>query len=138
MTKTGERGIVCQMVIEPDSQAALRSFPTEKAAAIEGVLTPLLGELPAPCFRLRWDGTQKLWLSEIARPFKLPPELQEAFEQTGFGGVATETSISVVHVCYAVEAVQAHLTRLQAQTGPGSPSEPVFILAYHATANSIL
>jgi hypothetical protein len=104
MTKTGERGIVCQMVVELDSQAGLRAFPTEKAAAIEQALTPLLDELPAPCFRLRWDEAQKLWMSEIARPFELPPALQEAFAQTGFGCVATETSIGVVHVCYAAEA----------------------------------
>jgi hypothetical protein len=104
MTKTGERGMVCQMVIEPDSQGVLRSFSTEKAAAIGQALIPLLDELPAPCFRLRWDETQTLWVSEIARPFELPPALQEAFEQTGFGCVATETSIGVMHVCYAAEA----------------------------------
>lgn len=104
MTKTGERGITCQMVIEPDSQASLRSFPMQKVAAIEQALTPLLEELPAPCFHLRWDEEQSLWVSEMARPFELPPELQEAFAQTGFGCVATETSIGVVHVCYAADA----------------------------------
>jgi hypothetical protein len=103
MTKTGERGITCQMVIEPDSQASLRSFPTQKAAAIEQALTPLMEELPAACFHLRWDEEQSLWVSEMVRPFELPAELQAAFAHTGFGCVATETSIGVVHVCYAAD-----------------------------------
>jgi hypothetical protein len=104
MTQTGERGIACQMVIEPESQTALRSFQTEQAAAIVQALTPLLEALPAPCFRLRWDAAQKLWVSELVRPFELPPALQDAFRQTGFGCVATEASIGVVHVCYAADA----------------------------------
>ncbi len=101
MTATGERGIACQMRIEPDSQSYLRQFPTEKVAAIEQALQPLLEEPPKPCFSLRWDAEQELWTSEMMPPFELPPELREVFERTGPGCIPSETNIGVVHVCHA-------------------------------------
>jgi hypothetical protein len=79
MTTTGERGIVCQMRVEPESLPHLRQFPTDKAAAIEQALQPLLEEPPKPCFSLRWDGEQELWTSEMMPPFELPLELREVF-----------------------------------------------------------
>jgi hypothetical protein len=101
MTATGERGITCQMRVEPDSLFHLRQFPTEKAAAIEQALHPLLEDPPKPCFNLRWDKEQELWTSEIVPPFELPPEMREVFERTGFGCIPSETNIGVVHVCHA-------------------------------------
>jgi hypothetical protein len=37
MTVTGERGLVCRIEIEPDSQGHLRKFSTEKAKSIKEV-----------------------------------------------------------------------------------------------------
>ncbi len=48
MTATGERGIACQMQIEPTSLPYLRRYPDEKAAAIQTALGPLL-ENPQAC-----------------------------------------------------------------------------------------
>jgi hypothetical protein len=42
MTPAGERGIACQMQIEPDSLPHLRRFPGEKTAAMQTALKPLL------------------------------------------------------------------------------------------------
>ena len=42
MTATGERGIACQVQIEPDSAQHLRRFPGGKAASIVTALEPLL------------------------------------------------------------------------------------------------
>ena len=75
MTAAGERGIACQMQIEPNSLPYLHRLPTAKAAAIEQALNPLLEEPPNPCFSLRWDQEQGLWSSEMMRPFEPRPEL---------------------------------------------------------------
>ena len=40
MTASGERGIVCQMQIEPESLPYLRQYPSEKVAAIRTALEP--------------------------------------------------------------------------------------------------
>lgn len=100
ITATGERGIACQMRIEPESLSYLRQFPSENTAAIEQALQPLLDEPPKPAFSLRWDQKQEVWTSEIIAQFELPPALREAFARTGPGCVAAETNIGVVHVCY--------------------------------------
>ena len=55
MTSAGERGILCQMQIEPESQPYLKQFPFDKAAAIETSLQPLLDERPIPAFNMGWD-----------------------------------------------------------------------------------
>ena len=100
MTATSERGIACQMWIEPDSLSYLRQFPTDEAATIERALQPLLDEPPKSSFSLRWDQEQEVWTSEIIPSFELPPALREAFARTGPGCVAAETNIGVVHVCH--------------------------------------
>ena len=46
MTASGERGIACQMRIDPESQTHLRQLPLEEAAAIKEALEPML-ESPA-------------------------------------------------------------------------------------------
>ena len=68
MTASGERGIVCQMQIEPDSLSYLRQYPGEKAAAIQTALAPLLDHLPYPVFTLRWDEAARAWSSKFASP----------------------------------------------------------------------
>ena len=65
MTATRERGIACQMWIEPESEPFLRQFDTHLAARIVQVLTPLLGQLPRPRFRVRWNQALRLWTSEF-------------------------------------------------------------------------
>jgi hypothetical protein len=101
MTATGERGIACQMKIEPESQAYLHRFPLSKAAAIKTALVPLLDDLPAPAFALRWNESQRLWESRILHPNELPEEVRQVFETSGCGCLAADSSIGVVHVCHA-------------------------------------
>ena len=101
MTASGERGILCQMHIEPDSLVHLRSYNMVKAAAIKTSLEPLLDELPKPVLALRWDEGQRLWQSHIAYPNELPQEICEVFENSGYGCLSAESTIGVVHVCHA-------------------------------------
>ena len=61
MTATGERGIVCQMQIEPNSIPHLHRFPDEDAAVLKTALEPLLEDPPKPAFILRWDQEARLW-----------------------------------------------------------------------------
>ena len=104
MTSAGERGILCQMQIEPESQPYLKQFPFDKAAAIETSLQPLLDERPIPAFNMGWDEGSRAWLSQIASPDELPPELREVFERTGYGCLAIEANIGIVHVCHAADS----------------------------------
>ena len=101
MTATGERGIVCQMQIEPSSLSYLSRFPSAKSEAIKTVLTPLLRHPPAPCFTLHWDDEAQSWKSQIAVSNALPPEIKDVFTQTGYGCLAVESNRGVVHVCHA-------------------------------------
>ena len=101
MTTTGERGLSCQMQIEDERLSHLRRFPSDKSIAIQKALEPLLEEPPAPKLRIRWDEHTHLWLSEFAGLNELPPEIQEAFEKTGYGCLAAETNVGIVHVCHA-------------------------------------
>ena len=66
MTSAGERGIACQMQIEPDSLPHLRQFPGERTAAIQTALESLLEHPPRPVFALRWDGEARAWSSRFA------------------------------------------------------------------------
>jgi len=104
MTAAGERGIACQMQIEPESLPHLRRFPGEKAAAIQTALKPLLENPPKPAFTLRWDEEARLWRSRFARLAELPGEIREVFERTGYGCLTAETNVGVVHVCHAPDA----------------------------------
>ena len=72
MTASGERGIVCQMQIEPDSIAYLRRYPGTIPAAIQTALEPLLVDLPDPAFSLRWDEEARAWCSRFSLPAELP------------------------------------------------------------------
>jgi len=104
MTPAGERGIVCQMQIEPGSLPYLRRFSGEKAAAIQTALEPLLEKLPGPIFTLRWDEEARVWRSRFAHMAELPVELREVFESAGYGCLPAETNLGVVHVCHAPDA----------------------------------
>ena len=68
MTATGERGILCQMQIESQSQPWLRQFPSDKTAAIASALQPLLEERPNPIFVMNWDEERHAWVSQLAAP----------------------------------------------------------------------
>ena len=52
MTETGERGLACQMEIEPESTQYLRTIPSMKLLTIQASLRPFLDEPPAPKLRL--------------------------------------------------------------------------------------
>jgi hypothetical protein len=104
MTATGERGIACQMQIEPESLPHLRQYPDEKTSAIQAALGPLLEHPPKPVFTLRWDEETRLWCSQFAPLAELPGEIREVFEGTGYGCLAAETNVGVVHVCHAADS----------------------------------
>jgi hypothetical protein len=102
--RAGERGIACRMQIEPESLSHLRRFPGEKAAAIRTALQPLLANPPKPAFTLRWDEESRNWRSEFATMDELPEEIRRVFEAFGYGCLAAETNIGVVHVCHAADS----------------------------------
>ena len=103
MTATGERGIACQMEIAPESLPYLCQFPGANTAAIQTALEPLLMDLPKPVFNLRWNEQARAWCSQFAPPAELPVEIREVFERFGYGCLAAETNIGVVHVCHAAD-----------------------------------
>lgn len=104
MTASGERGIACQMQIKPDSLPYLRQFPAdEKSAGIETILKPLLDDPPNPILNLHWNTETKLWQSRFPTLADLPSEIQEVFERFGYGCLAAETNIGVVHICHATD-----------------------------------
>jgi hypothetical protein len=84
MTVTGERGIACQMQIEPASLPYLRrNLPEYLGAtvrqAFRQVLNPLLQSLPKPRLQVRWDERLRLWTSQ----FQEPPNPKKALFQLG-------------------------------------------------------
>ena len=101
MTARGERGLVCQMLVEPDSRQHLRRFDPALGQPLQEALRPLLEEPPAPALALRWDGERRVWLSEMVILDGLPPAIREVFERTGYGCLAAESSRGIVHVCHA-------------------------------------
>lgn len=103
MTASGERGLLCQMQVEPDSQPLLKRFPSSKAADIEMSLKPLLVNRPIPSFIIGWDGQRNVWRSQQATLNELSPSLRELFERIGYGCLAVEANIGIVHVCHAAD-----------------------------------
>ena len=107
MTQTGERGILAQMRIDPESVPVLERFSGGPLGAIAQdftrVLKPFLEAPPAPILKLRWDEAQKLWTSEFW--VGLPPALQEVFAEMGYGVIAVERDDhSVGFVTHAADA----------------------------------
>ena len=103
MTTGGERGIACQMQVEQNSLPHLRQYPGEKGAAIRTALAPLLEQPPRPVFTLRRDESLRIWTSRFAPSAELPGAIRGVFERTGYGCLAAETNIGVVHVCHAAD-----------------------------------
>ena len=103
MTASGERGILCRIFIEPDSVQHLQSFPLTKANAIQETLQPLLDHPPIPVFRMHWDNERRIWLSQIQKPNELPEDVRSVFKEFGYGCLAVESDIGVVHICHAAD-----------------------------------
>ena len=104
MTAMGERGLVCQMNIEPESQDHLQRLPGAKSEAIEKALEPSLKELPKPVFNMWWDEEVSLWRSLMTAQMELLPEIRQAFENTGYGCLAAETNRGAIHICHAPDS----------------------------------
>ncbi len=104
MTANGERGIACQMQIEPESQRYLCQFEGLLSTTIRSALEPLLVKLPQPVFSLAWKAETGLWHSRFAEVVDLPTELRQLLAETGYGCLAVETNIGIVHVCHAADA----------------------------------
>ena len=65
MTASGERGIVCQMVIAVESIPYLHTPPHPHTRALRDALLPLLHDLPAVTLALAWHPARRCWVSEI-------------------------------------------------------------------------
>lgn len=68
MTKGGERGIVCQMLIAEESAQYLRVLPHPHIGALGDALRPLLDALPAATLALTWYPEHRCWVSRIIEP----------------------------------------------------------------------
>jgi len=99
MTAGGERGIACQMHVDPQSLPLLRQRDDAAAAKIRNALSPLLENPPDPAFDVRWDGQRRLWTSQ---PWiGLPWEFQQVFDRNGYGCFSAETEDGVSFVTHA-------------------------------------
>jgi hypothetical protein len=67
MTQGGERGMVCQMHIAPESMRYLKRCDHPLTAALHTSLLPLLSHLPAVTLALGWDQHIGLWVSTIVQ-----------------------------------------------------------------------
>lgn len=63
MTRTGERGVLCQMWVEQASLLHVRPVPGGFTPILQQVLSRLLLHPPAPQLDVSWDATQRLWVS---------------------------------------------------------------------------
>jgi hypothetical protein len=104
MTTAGEKGIACQMNIEPESQDNLQRLPGASSAAIAKTLAPFLEEPPKPEFNMWWDEEVSLWRSLMTAQMELLPDIREVFENTGYGCLAAETSRGALHICHAADS----------------------------------
>lgn len=65
MTRSGERGIACQMWIAQASQIHVRPLAGDAFTALQAALLPLLTLLPVPQFDLGWDSDARRWRSQF-------------------------------------------------------------------------
>lgn len=65
MSAGGERGLVCQMHIAPESAQHVRRLAHPLAAGITQMLLPLVHEPPAVTLALAWDTASGSWVSQI-------------------------------------------------------------------------
>lgn len=103
LTVRGDRGLLCQMYIEPDSLQHLRRFSPAFGQPLQAALSPFLEEPPAPTLLVRWDEERRLWLSEMIVRHGLSPAIREVFERTGYGCLAAESERGIVHVCHTAD-----------------------------------
>jgi hypothetical protein len=68
MTKTGERGIACQMWITEDSVAHVRRLDGAFTRTLQAALFPLLLVRPKPQLLVSWDAKTRVWRSEFYQP----------------------------------------------------------------------
>lgn len=68
MTRGGERGIVCQMIIAVTSTPYLRVLPHPQTDALRAALLPLLHNPPAVTLALAWNQERHCWVSQIIIP----------------------------------------------------------------------
>ena len=68
MTKTGERGMVCQMWIADNSLKHVGPLAGTHTRTLQAALFPLLLARPNPLLRVAWDGQARLWRSEFYHP----------------------------------------------------------------------
>lgn len=99
MTVSGERGLLCQMRVAPDSVAHLQPSLHPEAKHIQTALQPLLATPPNPILKVRWDRQSGLWRSEFW--IGLPQEMQAVFEKNGPGCFAAEREDMVTFVTCA-------------------------------------
>jgi hypothetical protein len=127
MTARGERGLACQMHIEPDSLQHLRRLSPAFGRLLQEALEPMLEEPPSPTLALRWDEERRAWASEMVVSHGLPTAIREVFEHTGYGCLAAESTRGIVHVCHAADEditnfvdkpMQAHWQLVEMPTAP--------------------
>jgi len=102
MTATGQRGILCEMLIGEENEPLLRQFAGEKSSAIQRALLPLLDQPPLPCFRLTWDAETHTWHSRFH--LELPQEMRAVFANLGAGCFAARHGDTIAFVTHASEA----------------------------------
>jgi hypothetical protein len=72
MTRSGERGMICQMRIVEESRVHLRVMRSAQSEAIRQALLPLLADLPAVTLAMAWDESSGGWVSTMMRPPRFP------------------------------------------------------------------
>src|SRR5262249_22756039 len=68
MTTSGERGLVCHMLIAEPSTPYLRVLPHPHLGALRDALVPLLHDLPRVTLGLAWDPDRRCWVSHLVEP----------------------------------------------------------------------
>lgn len=59
---------------------------------------------PSPLLYLSWEEEARARLSDLGAANRLPQEIREVIEKTGFGCLAAQTDIGIVHVCHAIDS----------------------------------
>ena len=81
MTATGDRGLVCQMVVEDESLEHLKQYPFGLSPDIQQALEAFIDSPPAPQLRLGWNDESNLWSSKPVLENVLPAEIRESVSQ---------------------------------------------------------
>jgi hypothetical protein len=138
MTPAGERGIACQMQIEPESLPRPYSVCLQLSAA-GGKLPspamvgrpppvgqqPLLVNPPNPAFTLRWDEEARNWHSEFAAVADLPEEIRQVFEGFGYGCLRRRASAWSTSATRPIATLRALPTSPPHTSGSSSRCPPL-------------